>query len=553
MTVYIEKIDKPLNVTATLTAGGSLAPNTTYYVRVIIKGTLYLRDARYGNAESPASDEISFTTDSTNLSATISWDSLTGNDLSANNTFFVFVSDTSGVYNNKKVNRRYYNNVPDSSTSYDLTTYDGLYTASAYTYIMGFLTEEFYGLMATQMPYNFQNIWLNGRVRVYWTGEADLQDIYDKAVTDGLTDWIKYDGYNFSILGIFGWYSGDASSEITFTGGYLQDKNVLFYGATGLASDNSNLNLVFGKENTDIPYQTSCNVSFMAPTQLYNYGLSNLKGKFTINGGRFYSNLWYTLSGIGDFTFKYCQVEIKALQSPTTVSLHNLTFILSRSSQFYSGGFRDCRILYPSSGYIFSMAYYWISYRTEFHWLGTYPFGQVSAYMHATSVDDWFQSTNNFFPTTIRWNSNYVGDIKYYTSMHFTTTPGAKIVIQNNDGSNASLFEYNLSDKEMGSEITDGYITADSNGIAKVYVYSVFQEWGGGDNYSTSTTEFGDFTITISADDKATTILENITPSSEKKIFSPLQEGQKLNLNSEGELNYLFNASNKLSLIKIGD
>ena len=76
MNVY--HLHKPI-VTASLTSGGSLEPNTTYYVRVIS----YYRqhgmnnygpwDVRKAALRSDPSDEISFTTDTTNLSARISW------------------------------------------------------------------------------------------------------------------------------------------------------------------------------------------------------------------------------------------------------------------------------------------------------------------------------------------------------------------------------------------------------------------------------------------------------------------------------------------------
>jgi len=65
--ITVEWYDKVLNVTATLQSGGSLEPNTTYYIRVYATNS-------YDTIQGEISDEISFTTTDTEKSALISWD-----------------------------------------------------------------------------------------------------------------------------------------------------------------------------------------------------------------------------------------------------------------------------------------------------------------------------------------------------------------------------------------------------------------------------------------------------------------------------------------------
>ena len=101
MKVY--HLHKPI-VTATLTSGGSLEPNTTYYVRVIsyyrLKGMAHYGpwDDRFAALRSDPSDEISFTTDTTNLSARIRWSATKLLDGVTYCGYKIFVTKVSGKY-----------------------------------------------------------------------------------------------------------------------------------------------------------------------------------------------------------------------------------------------------------------------------------------------------------------------------------------------------------------------------------------------------------------------------------------------------------------------
>jgi hypothetical protein len=77
MAVTITKIDKITNVAATLQTGGSLLPNTTYYVRVTGRNQNFNLYCFAGYLTTPPSDEISFTTTETERSVALTWDGIT--------------------------------------------------------------------------------------------------------------------------------------------------------------------------------------------------------------------------------------------------------------------------------------------------------------------------------------------------------------------------------------------------------------------------------------------------------------------------------------------
>jgi len=92
MAVTINQLSRPTNVQATLQSGGSLLASTTYYVKVVARNfTDHL--IRENEIISPPSVEISFTTDSTNKSALISWDAVSGAS-----RYTIYLTKVSGNY-----------------------------------------------------------------------------------------------------------------------------------------------------------------------------------------------------------------------------------------------------------------------------------------------------------------------------------------------------------------------------------------------------------------------------------------------------------------------
>lgn len=79
MAVIVSKLDTPVNVQATVTNGGSLAANTTYYYRIVAVTSPSSNMGYYGgwNWSNP-SVEISATTTSTNKTISLSWTAIAG-------------------------------------------------------------------------------------------------------------------------------------------------------------------------------------------------------------------------------------------------------------------------------------------------------------------------------------------------------------------------------------------------------------------------------------------------------------------------------------------
>ncbi len=95
MAVTITKLDAPTNVQATLQEGGTLLPNTTYYVVVTARGNWIntYQPPTDNKLISEASEEISFTTTDSKKSAVITWTRPDGGYY-----FNVYMTKASGEY-----------------------------------------------------------------------------------------------------------------------------------------------------------------------------------------------------------------------------------------------------------------------------------------------------------------------------------------------------------------------------------------------------------------------------------------------------------------------
>ena len=211
---------KPANLVATLQTGGTLLPETTYYVRITVKSNGYYRWSTY--ISSPVSDEISFTTTITELSATISWDVITG----ANSTN-VYLSTVSNVYLNKRIAIR--NNVPTqrtSGTSYLIDSPDVRAGQDTFSVFEG---KDLPGKIDKEL----------GNLQVSFNGTTTLQDIHDAIGTAGYSTYVTYDGINFALKGGF-YCTGTTAGTLT-----EYDKSIICFQG-GMRNDNPNLVIQFG-------------------------------------------------------------------------------------------------------------------------------------------------------------------------------------------------------------------------------------------------------------------------------------------------------------------
>jgi len=183
---------------ASIEPGGSLDPNTTYYYIVVAYDNQYISPASGRlSCHSPISEEKSFTTTTSGLSAHITWSNASG----ASN-YQVLVTTTSGNYTNTGG----FGTIPEGIGT---TMTDGPtgYTVTA-------LSTETWMFHSIQMVNNLPNNLSKeiGTIRVEFTGEDtyDLDDVYDAIVSAGYSDYVYYDGFNFTLKG---WLTATSHSD----------------------------------------------------------------------------------------------------------------------------------------------------------------------------------------------------------------------------------------------------------------------------------------------------------------------------------------------------
>ena len=187
-------IGKPTGLNATLVDGGSLDPNTTYYYVIVayfnnnVTPISYAVEVYHG----PISDEASFTTDTTNLSALIKWTNPPGH--TSLSRYQLLLTKVSGDYT--------------SSGTYGMTTVE---------YISATMTDGAIGYTVTALSivlwcvhsYQLVNDLLGGIdkalgiLKVEFTGTSThtIQQVYDAIVSAGYSDYVRWNGYEFIFKG----------------------------------------------------------------------------------------------------------------------------------------------------------------------------------------------------------------------------------------------------------------------------------------------------------------------------------------------------------------
>ena len=211
MAVTVTKLDAPSNVQASLQEGGSLSPNTTYYVVVTCKnfaGGSYYSPPVDGALLSDQSEEISFTTTDTQKSAVITWTRPTGS------TYYnVYITKVSGDYADLKAGYNYLaaghrcGRLGNTTTD---ETRDTVYNTNTYTITQeGTLNTAYVndtiGYGAVYDPYNPTTIMGfipkgNGTINVSFTGTYTLKQICDELTAQGYGDYFYYNNFNFFIM-----------------------------------------------------------------------------------------------------------------------------------------------------------------------------------------------------------------------------------------------------------------------------------------------------------------------------------------------------------------
>ena len=212
---------KPTNaitdLSGSLSAGGTLAPNTTYYYVVLVLGNGATEIYNNYGTLSGISNEFSITTDSTNRTVNLTWSAITGAS-----RYLVFRRTTSGTH---YLSSFLSNLVVSTNSAID----NG--SSSIYNPVLPLVPSG--QLLPMGITPRIHGV---GDLVYYGGTEADPitpQDIYNAAVADGWTDYCKWDGNTLLVLGNFRPDSSNAAQlffrNITFVCcGYFYS-----YGATG--------------------------------------------------------------------------------------------------------------------------------------------------------------------------------------------------------------------------------------------------------------------------------------------------------------------------------
>jgi hypothetical protein len=238
----------PSGLESVLVSGGQLDVDTTYYYVVMafdaFDCTPNAQIAAQRCFHSPISEEGSFTTSGSELSALITWTNVTG----ATN-YQILVSETSGDYTASKMYGTVAENVgtiTDGSTGYTVTA-------------LGTDTYAHHSCqIVNQLPGQFNKDLGLIKVALSGTEAHDLQDLYDAIDSAGFSDYVYWDGGQFTLKGSITVDGSDAGTltvlgkKVSFVRGVLSNLNpnyIITFGA-------------WGSDETGATYSQGCTVEF---------------------------------------------------------------------------------------------------------------------------------------------------------------------------------------------------------------------------------------------------------------------------------------------------
>jgi len=252
ITVY-KPISEVSGITYQLVSGGDLEPNTTYYFIVIAYANTYFspfyRTERGDGFHSDISEEVSFTTTTTERSVQINW--VNPPEHTLNTRYQILITKTSGDYTN--------------SGGYGTTieTVGDLMKDGNVGFLLTYESEEIYMIHSIQST-NTQTISNHlGIICVDIDGGVytnPLKNIIDEIINTGFGDYINYE-YDYHLT-IKGWIrtTGTGTGSATFYG-----KTINFYRG-GLFINNPNFSMIFGLWLDDInkaDYTQGCSLDFV--------------------------------------------------------------------------------------------------------------------------------------------------------------------------------------------------------------------------------------------------------------------------------------------------
>lgn len=177
-------LSAPINLTASVSAGGTLVANTTYYWKVLATNS---SNTNYLNVDLKRSDfsaEGSFTATATNKQCLLQWDAVTGAT-----HYVIILTKTSGDYVNPF--RVGTTSASTSTNSYTITSEPA----------HGYCTWETIDPVANPMPGGIAR--KGGRILIDFYGNETLTSIYNAVVAAGYSNYISWDGYTFVLNGSF--------------------------------------------------------------------------------------------------------------------------------------------------------------------------------------------------------------------------------------------------------------------------------------------------------------------------------------------------------------
>ena len=177
------------DLSGSLSAGGSLTANTTYYYVVLAVGNGVSTTSDSTGTKSGISNEFSITTDTTNKTVDLTWTESAGASM-----YIVFRRTTSNEYH-----------LPSSWLKYNFPT-TGSYSDDG--------TETFHAISLISVVNPTKVLPMGIEPRTYGVGHCVYsggtendpitpQDFYDAAVADGWTDYCKWDNATLLIMGNF--------------------------------------------------------------------------------------------------------------------------------------------------------------------------------------------------------------------------------------------------------------------------------------------------------------------------------------------------------------